>query len=73
MIADRRSLIQKEAPADEEADIHYRMTIDKIRLRSNHEVLQIIYDPHLDQSVPVSRNHHSRHKWNQNSLSLTVL
>ena len=73
MIADHRSPIQKEAPADEEADIYYRMTIDKIRLHSNHEVLQIIYDPHLHQSVPLSRDHYSRHKWNQNSLSLTVL
>ena len=73
MIVDRHNLIQKEAPADEEADVHYRMTIDKIRLRSNHEVLQTIYDPHLHQGLPLSRNHHSRHKWNQSSLSLTVL
>ena len=73
MIVDRHSLIQKEAPADEEEDIHYRMTIDKIRLRWSHEVLQIIYDPHLHQCLPLSRNHHSRHKWNRNSLSLTVL
>ena len=73
MIVDRHSPIPKEAPADEEEDINCRMTIDKIRLRSNHVVLQIIYDPHLYQSLPLSRNHHSRHKWNQNSLSLTVL
>ena len=73
MIVDRHSPFQKEAPADEEADIKYRMTIDKIRLRSNHAVLKIIYDPHRHQSLALSKNHHSRHKWNQNSLSLTVL
>ena len=65
-----------EALADEAEDMHYRMTIDKIQLRLNHEVLQTTYDSHPRQHLPLvsqSRNQHSRHKWNRNFLSLTLL
>lgn len=68
---------EAEALADGAEDMHYRMTIDKIQLRSSHEVLQTTYDAHPRQHhlplVSQSRNQHSRHNWNRNFPSLTLL
>ncbi len=69
------NLIQ-EALADEAEDMHYKMTIDKIQLRSNHGALQTIYDSHPGQHLPpVSQSsiQHSKHKWNRNFPRLTLL
>ena len=67
---------EEEALADEAEDMHYRKTIDKIQLRSNHGALQTTYDSHPRQhQPPVSQSsiQHSRHKWNRNSPRLTQL
>lgn len=69
---------EEEALADEEEDLYYRTTIDKIQFRSSHEVLQTTYGTHphrylLLLAISEVRSLYSKRKWSQIFPILTLL